>query len=193
MIFQYTFTSGSSSSLISALQQYGFVDLLIPFTLIFSVLYAILMKIGLFSGDEGKRYNTVISLAIALLIVIPHVLSPSPNDAINVINRFLPEFVFVTIALLILLMLVGLVGGGTQVASGPLVGVAAFIAVIYLGLVIINALSPTSLPFLFLSDPSFQALVIVLLVLGLVIWYINKPTTSTFKLSDWIKELFGGP
>lgn len=190
MLFQFT---GTSIPLIQTLQQYGFVDLVIPFVLIFAVLFGILSKVNLFgTGDEPKKYNAIIAIAIALLVVIPHSLSPSPNDAVSVINRFLPEFVFISIAMLILLMLVGLVGGQHTATAGPLVGVAALLAVIYLALVVINALSPTSLPYSFLNDPNFQALVIVILVLGLVIWYITKSDTTTFDLSGWIKKLFGG-
>ena len=158
------------------------------------MLFALLSKIDLFSGKEAKKYNTIISVAIALLIVIPHVLNPSPNDVVGILNKFLPEFVFVTIALLILLILVGLVKGSTSVASGVLVGLAAIVAIIYLGLVVVNSLSPASLPFTFLSDPNFQALVIVILVLGLVIWYIGHEE-STEKWHDtmekWIKGIFG--
>ena len=195
MIFQLTFTS---SNLISALQQYGFVDLVIPFVLIFAVMFAILTKVKLFGIDEKetKKYNTIIAISIALLIVIPHVMSPSPNDAVNVINKFLPEFVFITLALLILLMLVGLVGGATEPTQGkPLgvvVGIAIVVAIIYLALVILNAASPTSGLPAFLSDPNFQALVIVILVLGLVIWYIGHEETDT-SWRDWLNDFLGHP
>lgn len=192
MIFQLAY-SGSAQGLIATLQQWGFLDLVVPFILIFAILFAILTKLPIFSGDEGKKYNTIISIAIALLIVIPHSLNPQPNDAVNVINRFLPEFVFITIAMLILLMLMGLVGGAHTATTGPLVGIAALIAVIYLGIVIISALSPTGLPFRFLSDPNFQALIIVILVFGLVIWYITKKDTAQGQeWTEWIKKLFGG-
>lgn len=191
MIFQIAFTS---SNLITALQQYGFVDLVIPFVLIFAVMFAILQKVNIFEKEEGKKYNTIISVATALLIVIPHVLSPSPTDAVSVINKFLPEFVFITFALLILLMLVGLVGGSTSATSGALVvGIAALIGVIYLALVILSAVSPTAGLPMFLSDPNFQAIVIVILVLGLVIYYINKPEPGKkFEFDTWMKKLFGG-
>lgn len=193
MIFQIGF-SGSASSLVNALQQWGFVDLIIPFTLIFAVLFALLSKLDLFVGKEGKKYNTIISAAIALLIVIPHVLSPRPDDVVSILNRFLPEFVFVTIAILILLVLVGLVGGSKTVASGIIVGLAGLIAVVYLGMVILSSVSAYNLPFTFLSDPNFQALVIVLLVLGLVVWYIGHEE-STEKWYDttekWLKGIFG--
>lgn len=190
MIFQLAFTS---SNLVSALQQYGFVDLVIPFVLIFAVMFAILQKVNLFTGEEGKKYNTIISMATALLIVIPHVLSPSPNDAVSVINKFLPEFVFITFALLILLMLLGLVGGAEQATSGAyIIGIAAILAVIYLAIIILNAVSPTAGLPAFLSDPNFQAIVIVILVLGLVIYYINKPEGEPFDLAAWFKKFFGG-
>src|SRR3989344_3322113 len=192
MIFQLAF-SGSASNLVSALQQYGFIDLIIPFVLIFAVMFAILQKIGIFGGAEAKKYNTIISVAISLLIVIPHALSPSQTDAVSVINRFLPEFVFITIALLILLILVGLVGGGTKASEGGglVVGIASVLAVIYLAIVILSSVSPTSGLPSFLRDPNFQAIVVVILVLGLVIWYISGDETSKFDLDKWIKTLFG--
>lgn len=190
MIFQLAFTS---SNLISALQQYGFVDLVIPFVLIFAVMFAILQKVNLFPDKEGKKYNTIISIATALLIVIPHVLSPSPSDAVSVINKFLPEFVFITFALLILMMLLGLVGGAKEATSGAyIIGIAAILAVIYLAIVILNAVSPTAGLPAFLSDPNFQAIVIVILVLGLVIYYINRDESQEFDLAAWFKKLFGG-
>lgn len=195
MIFQLTF-SGSATNLINALQQYGFIDLVIPFALIFAVLFAILQKVQIFGDDAAaaKKYNTIISIAIALLIVIPHVLSPSPTDVVSVMNKFLPEFVFISLALLILLMLVGLLGGSKEATSGALViGIAAVIAVIYLALVILNAVTPTAGLPSFLSDPNFQAIVIVILVLGLVIYYINRDETQPkFDLGAFFKKLFGG-
>jgi len=108
-------------------------------------------------------------------------------------NRFLPEFVFITIALLILLILVGLVGGGTKVSEGGglVVGIASVLAVIYLAIVILSSVSPTSGLPSFLRDPNFQAIVVVILVLGLVIWYISGDETSKFDLDKWIKTLFG--
>ncbi|MBI4141580.1 hypothetical protein HY484_01500 [Candidatus Woesearchaeota archaeon] len=191
MIFQFT---GTTIPLIATLQQYGFVDLVIPFVLIFAVLFGILSKVKLFGDtDEAKKYNAVIAIAITLLIVMPHALSPSPNDAVSVINRFLPEFVFISIAMLILLMLVGLVGGTTDATSGGgITAIAALLAVIYLTLVIINALSPTSLPYQFLNDPNFQALVIVILGLGLIIWYIVRKEGEETKFWDTLQRLFGG-
>lgn len=194
MIFQLTF-SGSATNLINALQQYGFIDLVIPFALIFAVLFAILEKVQIFGTEAAaKKYNTIISIAIALLIVIPHVLSPSPTDVVSVMNKFLPEFVFIALALLILLMLVGLLGGSKEATSGALViGIAAVIAVIYLALVILNAVTPTAGLPAFLSDPNFQAIVIVILVLGLVIYYINRDETQPkFDLGAFFKKLFGG-
>lgn len=194
MIFQAAFSTSSAGGLINALQQYGFVDLLIPFVLIFAVLFAILQKVGIFGGAEGKKYNVVISVAIALLIVIPHALSPNPGDAVSVINRFLPEFVFISIALLILLVLVGLVGGGTKVSSGGglIVGIASVLAVIYLAIVILSSASPNSNLPAFLSDPNFQAIIIVILVLGLVIYYIGGDDTNKLDFGKLIKNLFGG-
>src|SRR3989344_5585332 len=107
MIFQFGVTI---SNIVNALQQYGFVDFVIPFILIFAVVYALLQQAKIFgSGGEAKKYNLVIALAIGLIITVPHVLNPQPNDAISIIQRYLPEFVYLSLAILLMLMLLGMV------------------------------------------------------------------------------------
>lgn len=49
-------------------QQVGFFAYIIPFLIIFALLYGILSKIKLF-GDESKKVNAILSIAIALISI----------------------------------------------------------------------------------------------------------------------------
>lgn len=60
------FGGGTFGNLFASLQQSGFFDYVLPFLLIFAIVYAILMKTSLF-GSENKAINAVISLAVGLM------------------------------------------------------------------------------------------------------------------------------
>ncbi len=192
MIFQ---TSFAVSNLFNALQQYGFVDLVLPFILIFGVVFALLQQIKIFGdGDAGKKYNTIIALAISLLITVPHALNPRADDAISIIQRFLPEFVFLALALLLVIMLLGMVVATPQ-TKGLITGILGVLAVGYLVLTILGAVTRISLPFTFLWDPNFLSIIIIILNFGGVVYYVAGPDTSCKKWTDtiesWVKALLG--
>ena len=58
------FGGGSIGNLFASLQQSGFFDYVLPFLLIFAIVYAILMKSSLF---DSKAINAIISLAVGLM------------------------------------------------------------------------------------------------------------------------------
>jgi len=60
------FGGGAFGNLFANLQQSGFFDYVLPFLLIFAVIYAILMKTSLF-GPQNKSINAIISLAVSLM------------------------------------------------------------------------------------------------------------------------------
>ena len=176
----------SVSSLISALQAYGFIDLFLPFILIFAIIFALLEQIHILgAGKEGRKYNTIVALAIGLLIAIPHVLNPRTDDAINIIQRFLPEFVFLTLALLLVIMLLSMVGTS---ASSFIPSLLAIIAVGYLVLTIFGAVTQINVPFVFLQDPNFLAIIIIVLVFGIVVYYVAGPEKTGDGGLDTVKK-----
>jgi hypothetical protein len=182
----------------------GITDVILPFVLVFTVLFAVLMKVGIFTepGSDGKtptasrRYNSVIALAIALITVIPHITRtyPMDSDPVIIINAFLPGAVVLTIVLLVFLMLVGFLGGEKEATKSPLVGIAGIIAVVGLIIVLWKALYPTGWPswLSFLDDTNLQAAIVIILIMGIIIYYVTgekKEKSSTYKS---LKELFGG-
>src|SRR3989344_1658566 len=93
------------------LQRIGVYDIILPFLLIFSILFSVLQKVTIFSGPERKRLNITVALAIALLSVIPHTLGNYPGgiDVVNVINNSLPQIALLIIAIIMVLLMMGVV------------------------------------------------------------------------------------
>lgn len=162
---------GMFSNMVYWLQYWGVRDIILPFVLIFTIFFAVLQRIHLF-GLKDKKYNVAISIAIALLVVIPHATGAYPpgKDVVNIINDSIPEVALLVIVVVLLLMLLGL---GVGKAYGyVLTGWIAFAAGIVLVLIFLNSLFP--LPIINYIDPSIQALIVILLVFGIIVWFVTR-------------------
>ena len=184
---------GMFSNFVYWLDYWGVRDVILPFILIFTVFFAILQKINLFvhhdekgkSVGGGKKYNVAIALAVALLTVIPHATGAYPYgyDIVNIINDSIPEVALLLIIVVMLLMLVGLGFGKTT--GTHLTGWIALIAGAILILLFLNNLIPV--PILEYIDPSIQALIVILLVFGLVVWFVTREPDASGK--TWLEQL----
>ena len=186
---------GYYGGFLSYLDSFGVTDILLPFALIFTIIFAVLQKIKIF-GDAGKKFNVIIAIAIALLSVIPHATGRYQDfDIINVINNSLPQVGLLIIGLVLLMVLVGLMGGKTD-HSGMILGFAGLLAVILLLVVFWRAVNPYGTPswFSFMDDPAFQAFLVIILVFGLIVWFVTKEPKGKDdkKFSDNAKEFFSG-
>ena len=96
---------------IRTLDSWGLTDIMLPFLLIFVVIYAILQKTKIL-GEEKKNLSVVVAIVVALLVVIPHVTGrfPSNSDPVLIINNALPQVSIVLIAIVFLLVMIGVFG-----------------------------------------------------------------------------------
>ena len=165
----------------------GVLDLFLPLLVFFTVLFALLQASGMFE----RKLNAVISLAISLLIVLPHTAGSYPvgSDPVLILNKILPGAGVLTIVILLALMLLGFTG--FQVFS-PGSGVVGILGIIALALVVLNAVLPNKLGLKFLNDPTLQSAIIVILVFGLVVWFVmgsGEPATGQPKgFSEWLRD-----
>jgi hypothetical protein len=124
-------------------------------------------------GD--RRINSVIALAISLMVVIPHIIGwyPPGQDPIDLISGFLPATAVVLVAIFAVILLLGLAGGAIPNALVLTIALVAggFLLVIF-GMNMFPAWIPA---WGFLRDPAIQALIVVLLTMGLVGWWIIRP------------------
>jgi len=170
------------------LEQYGLSDIIIPFLLVFTVVYAILLKIEIFGkSDAANRYYLIIALALGLGVIIPHStnLYAIESDPVIIINTSLPAVAGIIVALIMVLVLIGAFGwkfmGGEWFRN--IFALSAFTTVLY-----IFGSSAGWFPYSFTLDyyfpPEVQSLVIILLVFGIIVWLI---TGGAPKGDAWAK------
>ncbi|MBC8444400.1 hypothetical protein H8D83_02325 [Candidatus Woesearchaeota archaeon] len=177
------------------LEGYGLTDALLPFLLIFAVIFAILQKVKIF-GKEKKNINVILAVVIGLLVVIPHVTNSYPpgGDIVEIMNNAIPNVSLIIISIIMLLILVGVFGSEIDIVGTSLAGWVAFISLLIVGYIFGRAAGwfeylPNWLSWL--DDPETQALVIILLVFGLLIWFVTKEPKKTTegRISNGFKEI----
>ncbi|MBL7100453.1 MAG: hypothetical protein ISS23_00695 [Nanoarchaeota archaeon] len=144
------------------MEEYGLYDVLIPFLLVFTIIFATLDKIKIF-GKESRRYNALIALSIALMFI-------AATNLVEALNKYLPIIGLVLAAFLGLMLMLGMFGvkeGGPGqkffwIIAG---GVALAIGLTYLprmGGILGNLFEPLK---------EYSTIIIVLAILiGLIIW-----------------------
>ena len=103
--------SGQLQNMLYRLDNMGLTDILLPFLLIFVIIFAILQKTKVL-GEERKNLNIIVALVVGLLVVIPHATGrfPPNADPVIIINDALPQLSIVLVAVIFLLVLIGAFG-----------------------------------------------------------------------------------
>ncbi|HLD79045.1 MAG TPA: hypothetical protein VJA18_00625 [Candidatus Nanoarchaeia archaeon] len=174
--------SPSFTNLARYFQQYGVMDFLLPFLLVFTIIYAVTGRISLF---KEKNFRIVIALTLALVFVAPHITGSYPlgYDPVQVLNETLPSISLLSVAAVMVLLLLGIFGKGFSEAAAPL------IALISLGFVVFIFGSSLNLwrgPYDVFSwwSPEITELMIILLIFGVIVWLIVKePGQGSFGSS----------
>jgi len=171
-------------SLVQYLFNTGFIELFVPFILIFALVYSAFVMSGVFKDDKvGKNIKTVIAAAIAFLAISPHFFATgSRYDIVAVMLQVLPDIGLLFVAVIAVLMLISLTGFdvGESLASWFTIGAVVFI--VYLFLVASDILQPLS----WLDNDIISAL-IALVVFFLVVSYITGEKKE--KPKEYWKEL----
>ena len=168
------------SNVIGYFQAYGVMDFLLPFLLVFTILFAVLQRTEIL-GKDKKNFNVIIALVLALLFIAPHAAGSYPTgyDPVQVINEALPSISLVAVAAVMLLLLMGIFGGDFAKASMPIIAIISIIFVVY----IFGATSALNL----WSGPSdvfywwtseLTELLIIIVIFGLIVYFITKEPSS---------------
>ncbi len=110
------------SSLVSNLESTGFYEVVLPFFLIFTIIFGILEKTDIF-GSNSHKFNIIIALVAGFLIIRNQTL-------VALMNSFLPNvsmFILIIIAFLIIL---GIFGVQSDKWGGGLLFVFMIVAVV---------------------------------------------------------------
>ena len=173
----YGTSGGYFHNVLYRLELWGLSDVVLPFILIFTIVFAIMQKVKPLGEESGrnKPFNVVIALVLAFSVVIPHVLGyyPPGGDIVNIINSALPQVSIVLVAILMVLLIVGLFGGKPTWGSA-LSGWLAFFAFILVVFIFGRAAGwfvylPNWL--YWLDNPDTQAMLIVIAVFAIIIYF----------------------
>lgn len=167
----------------ATLENLGILDVILPFILVFTIVFAVLQKVQLFGEEaENKKFNIVIALVMGLAVVFPHVLGYYPADAdiVNIINQSLPNVSIVIVAIVMALLIIGVLGKRFELDNSKWAGWIAFGAFGLIVYIFGNSAhwwdNPTWL--YFLNDNDTVTLIVAILIFAIIIWFVTKEPTD---------------
>lgn len=171
------------TSVFGQLQGMGVFEYLLPFLLIFTIIFAILEKLKIL-GKDKKNLNLMVALILGLLVVVQ-------PEIVYLINSFLPKISLFILVVLMFLVVAGMFGANTEGwTRAPFL-----IAIIVCILAIIWALSGNSylgLPYWMRPSEQDKAWIILIVTVVLVISYVGggpKQDSGIDKIVKGIKGL----
>jgi len=154
---------------IREIDMWGVSDVLLPFMLIFILMYGIAQKSKVISENKGLNIGfAAVMAAIPVTLHVTHVI-PTRYDPIEIIKEAIPGVAIVVIAMMMLVLFFGIFGGKTDNFNYGAIGVWSFgIIAIFVG----NSVWGDFLYFPFILTTVVAIIVIVsLFKVGLPSWY----------------------
>lgn len=163
----YGASDGSAiGSMFQTWQDIGFFSYLLPFLIIFALVFGILTKANLFSTGAEKKPNIAINAIIALAVGLIAIQVPAVSQFFSVV---FPNLGIALAIILVILVIAGLfLGdklGGKNWLNYILLGVAAIVIII----VLVNSANTLGLTAGQWIAENWSMLVAVLVIVGLVI------------------------
>lgn len=183
------------------LAQWGFFDVLLPFVLIFALVYAILQKTQVLGKDEkAKTYNLIVALVMGFATIVPHwlygtadpvdrVLQNGFIDLVEVINMALPQVSVLLVAILMVMLIFGIWGSKIKIGESSLSGIIALLSFLAVIVIFGNAAGVWSLSYIipnigFYLTPETQALIVTVLVFAIIIWFVTREPGKKEKTDE---------
>lgn len=190
---------GVGEDFIRTLDRWDVNDIILPFLLVFVVVYAILEKTQILGADK-KRLNVGISLVVGLLFIFPHVTGryPAGFNPVEVLQETLPQISLIAVAVIFLLVLIGVFAQDKVMLGASAPGWVAILSILAVAFVFLRALDLwpdltqwTSRMF----GSNTLLIVVMILVAGVVISYITgspgERRSEDRGLSVDFNKLFG--
>ena len=186
-----------------ALEDWGLMDVLLPFLLLFVILFAVLEKTKIL-GEDKRNLSIVLALVISLTVIVPHVTGsyPAQYDPVDLLNAVLPSVSILIVAVVLLLIMIGLFAHDRVLLGVTMPGWIALFSIIAIIAIFGSAAGWYASGFnswmenVFGSDA--LAIVIMLLVFGVIIAFITssgkdaEAGTRMRQLGMDFSKLFGG-
>ena len=153
-------------------QASGIFEFVLPFLLVFTIVFAVLEKTMLFGKDKNqepkKNINVVVAIVIALIVI-------NQFEIIDRLNLFIPKVSLFIIIAVMFLVLIGLFGAKVEDGFS---GITLFLFAVASLLIIYWALVPSSSSDFFTgSDFGYWiqdniGTLLVLVIIGIIIWAV---------------------
>ncbi len=164
------------------MDQQGFLDSLLPFFLFFTIIYAFLEKVNIFGAEEAeaRKFNVIISLIIALLVVIPHVagIYPPGKDVVDIVNKSIPGIVLWTVIIFAVYLLLAPTGIMPKISQKLELWVVLLAAIVVGMIFAVNTgfVPPNVLGWLSSQSENLQVLAFIAGV-ALILYYLITPSS----------------
>ena len=96
---------GPFDNVLALLQTFGFFRVVLPFLLVFAIIYAILQKTGVLGKDSGqsKTISSIVALVFAFFFI-------AYTPVVNAIATLLPQASFLLIIIVLIMMVMAMIG-----------------------------------------------------------------------------------
>ena len=177
------------------LNNWGLTEAILPFILIFTMIFAVLQKTKII-GEGKRQFNSLVALIMALMVIMPQYTGRGPN-IVPIINDVLPQVSLMVVVILAALLVIGVFAPGVMfggTAFGTVLGLLSVGAVVY---IFGNAAGWwASVGILgFLNNPDTQAIIVIVVVFALVIWFVTREEGGGERMTRFweaLKEPFDG-
>lgn len=104
---------GPFDNVLALLQTFGFFRVVLPFLLVFAIVYAILQKTGVLGKDssQSKTVSSIVALVFAFFFI-------AYTPVVNAIATLLPQASFLLIIVVLIMMVMALMGINFETALG---------------------------------------------------------------------------
>lgn len=169
----------SIGPIIKSLQDMGVYDYLLPFILIFAIIFAILEKTKVLGSDSKgtpkTNINALVSIVIGLLLIVN-------QNIVSIINSFLPKVSLLIIILLMGLLVIAMLAGKEfKGLQGSVFAVAFVISIIA---IIISLTPDLSIPGLNLSSSDKEQILGIGVLVGIILLVYFLVTSGGKKDED---------
>ncbi|MFH0868385.1 MAG: hypothetical protein V1831_03655 [Candidatus Woesearchaeota archaeon] len=189
-------------NLFVSLERVGFMDVLLPFLLIFTILFAVLDKTKILG--EGKRNMSLgVAIILSLMTIIPHATGsyPAGYDPIDIINKALPSVSLVVVAIIALMIMIGVFAHDRLMLGMTAPGWIGLFSVGALFYIFGSAAGWWADGFMNWLNrtfgPDILAVIIMILVFGIIILFVTGGGDRE-EFGNWkrlgfnLKNMFGG-
>jgi len=166
------FGGGSFGNLLNQWEQIGVFSFMLPFLLIFALIYGILSKMNFFGDESNKSINAIIALSVALMALQFGIVSVFFSD-------ILPRLGVALAVVLVFLILIGLFGNPNNKALTNTLMWGSFIVALVIILQSLEVFDYSASDLFGFIPPDWIPLLVLGIAVVLVVVSAAKPSPTT--------------